>query len=235
MALKELKQSSEVTGVWTNVTDEDIEEAEAAPPMPEMGGAEGEPPKPGVLPGEGESKLARQPAAAPNGVLPGEKPADARPRLRLVKDALYGHIAELPISIETPKGTARTAVDGSWSVIMPADYGYITRTSGADGEAVDCYVGPDRDSRHVWVIDQCHADTREFDEHKCMLGYKNEISAVKDYKAGFSDGRGSARMMRTPTHMTMDEFKAWLESADLKKPVVRSDRRSWGAGRVAAT
>lgn len=36
-ALKELKQSSEVTGVWTNVTDEDIEAAEAAPPVPQMG------------------------------------------------------------------------------------------------------------------------------------------------------------------------------------------------------
>ena len=31
-ALKELKQSSDVTGVFTNVTDEDIEEAENAPP-----------------------------------------------------------------------------------------------------------------------------------------------------------------------------------------------------------
>jgi phage-related protein (TIGR01555 family) len=33
-ALKELKQSSEITGIYTNVTDEQIEEAENMPPMP---------------------------------------------------------------------------------------------------------------------------------------------------------------------------------------------------------
>ena len=33
-ALKELRQSSEVTGIWTNITDEDIEEAEDEPPAP---------------------------------------------------------------------------------------------------------------------------------------------------------------------------------------------------------
>jgi len=35
-ALKELKQSSEITGVYTNITDEDIVEAENEPPMPSV-------------------------------------------------------------------------------------------------------------------------------------------------------------------------------------------------------
>jgi hypothetical protein len=35
-ALKELRQSSEVTGVWTNITDEQIEEAENEPPPHEL-------------------------------------------------------------------------------------------------------------------------------------------------------------------------------------------------------
>ena len=36
-ALKELRQSSDVTGVWSNVTDEEIEAAvNEPPPMPEI-------------------------------------------------------------------------------------------------------------------------------------------------------------------------------------------------------
>lgn len=34
-AMKELKQSADVTGVWSNITDEDVNEAEAEPPAPD--------------------------------------------------------------------------------------------------------------------------------------------------------------------------------------------------------
>lgn len=44
VAMKELREASEVTGVWSNITDEEIEEAEAEPPpTPEMGDPDGEP------------------------------------------------------------------------------------------------------------------------------------------------------------------------------------------------
>jgi len=36
-AMKELKQSADVTGVWSNITNEDVEEAEADPPPPKEG------------------------------------------------------------------------------------------------------------------------------------------------------------------------------------------------------
>jgi len=46
IALKELRQSAEVTGRWSNITDEDIAEAELAPPAPsELD----DPPKPGQM------------------------------------------------------------------------------------------------------------------------------------------------------------------------------------------
>lgn len=42
-ALKELKQQSERTGVWTNITDEDIERAsDSVEPPGEMGGMFGD-------------------------------------------------------------------------------------------------------------------------------------------------------------------------------------------------
>jgi hypothetical protein len=61
LAMKELRQQSRVTGVWTNITDEDIEEAMKEPPAPEgmpeegmmpegMGGAEGGAPPEGGIP-----------------------------------------------------------------------------------------------------------------------------------------------------------------------------------------
>ena len=33
-ALKELRQSSEITGIWSSITDEDIERANDEPPAP---------------------------------------------------------------------------------------------------------------------------------------------------------------------------------------------------------
>jgi phage-related protein (TIGR01555 family) len=44
VALRELRQSSRVSGVWSNITDQDIEAADSEPPKPE----EIEPPEPGA-------------------------------------------------------------------------------------------------------------------------------------------------------------------------------------------
>jgi hypothetical protein len=63
LIFKELKQQSHRTGVWTNITDEMIDQAENAPPLAPPGsmgaagaggpGAGGEPPAPSFLPGGG--------------------------------------------------------------------------------------------------------------------------------------------------------------------------------------
>ena len=62
--LKELRQQSDLTGVWSNITNEDIKNADAQPPQPgegDMGmgipgmeGAQGQPPHPGA-PGQPQS------------------------------------------------------------------------------------------------------------------------------------------------------------------------------------
>lgn len=110
-----------------------------------------------------------------------------------------GHvrIAGMDVTIETPKNALRHGVgpDGKpWSVIMPADYGYIRRTTGADGEQIDCYVGPNPDAPIAWVIMQRDLRTGGFDEHKVMLGFDSEAEAVGAYSLGFSDGMGYARL-----------------------------------------
>ena len=88
-----------------------------------------------------------------------------------------GHtrIHGLDVTIENPKGSFRTGVHAGkpWRVRMPADYGYIRGTTGADGDHVDCFVGPDEKSEKVFVIDQKDLKTGAFDECKCILGARN--------------------------------------------------------------
>src|SRR5215469_6718515 len=54
---------------------------------------------------------------------------------------------------------------------MPADYGHIRATEGADGEEIDCFFGTEHDRQKVWVLDQPWPDTGLFDEAKVFLGY----------------------------------------------------------------
>ena len=103
----------------------------------------------------------------------------------------------LKLSIENRKGTERRKVgpDGKteWSVTMPAHYGRILRTEGADGDHVDFYMGDNPESDQVFVVDQMDAETGAFDEHKVMLGFNTQKEAKDAYLAGFSDGKGKQR------------------------------------------
>lgn len=126
-----------------------------------------------------------------------------------------GHIKlhGLEITIETPKGATRSGTDpdgNAWSVQMPDHYGYVKRTTGADGEQVDVYVGPKTESDRVYVVDQNDADTGKFDEHKAMLGYGSRDEAIAAYHAAFSDGRGPDRV-GSVVEMSTANFREWLK------------------------
>lgn len=129
----------------------------------------------------------------------------------------------LDVTIENPKGSTRSGKgpDGkAWSVEMPATYGYVKRSTGADGDQVDVYVGPNPESKHVFVFDQHDPATGKFDEHKVMLGFPGQAAAVGAYDAAFSDGSGPARRKNgPPTTMAIDKFKDWLRKGDTKKAV----------------
>src|SRR5208282_3995907 len=136
--LKELKQQSSTTGMWTNITKEDIDGASDTPV-----------PKPVAIPGQPEEGGESPTSRSEDPVVRADRKldrADMRDSLPLVE------VGGLPICIETPRGMRR--MGSEWSVIMPADYGYIRQTQGADGEQVDCFVGPDRESKDCWIVDQ---------------------------------------------------------------------------------
>ncbi len=129
----------------------------------------------------------------------------------------------LDLAVENPKGSIRRKLteDGEemWRVEMPAHYGYIKGTTGADGDAVDCYLGPDESSDLVFVVDQIHPSDGSFDEHKCLLGFSSYEDAVKAYDAGFSNGSGPDRRGAV-VEMTLAEFHDWLDSGETGKPVL---------------
>ena len=137
-----------------------------------------------------------------------------------------GHVVVggLHVTIEVPKHGIRrgTKPDGtSWAVMMPADYGYIKGSEGYDDQQIDVYLGPyshQVDVLPVWIIDQCDADTRAFDEHKCMLGFIGSESARNTYLRAFSDGRGHQRI-GSVTRVDFAGFRNWLKSGQTKVPV----------------
>jgi len=126
----------------------------------------------------------------------------------------------LPIAIENKKGSIRRGVgpDGKpWACELPADYGYLKGTEGADGDHVDVYIGPDPASRQVFIVNQVDHRTGRFDEHKCLLGFDSERSAVEAYCKAFSDNKGRRRMGSIES-ISMHAFKEWLKSRKTKRP-----------------
>ena len=128
-------------------------------------------------------------------------------------------IGPLDITIETPEGGERTGLDGDgkpWSTIMPAAYGYVRRTKGADGDQVDVFLGPDSHNAKqgpVFVVDQIDPATGQFDEHKALLGYPSEEAARAAYEASFSDGSGRSRIGAIST-MTFRQFSMWARNGN---------------------
>jgi phage-related protein (TIGR01555 family) len=201
-ALKELRTMSETTGIFSTITDEDIEDAEGeeAPQISQL------------EPEEGEEEDDDQPQLPPDKKAKKLKETNDRRTRDQATFELAWHYG-LYVVIETPKGHMRRG--RGWEVEMPADYGYIRTFHGADGDQIDCYVGPDPSSPYVYVIDQLVTPEGSFDEHKVMLGYNTQEEAVSDYVLGHSNG---GNLMGAVTAMSMDQFKKWLKEGDLSKP-----------------
>ena len=93
---------------------------------------------------------------------------------------------EVWTSIENPAGTKRRP---SYPTLV-AHYGYIRGTIGNDGDHVDCFVKPNAHenySGNVYIINQLNIDG-SFDEHKCMIGYSTEATAMSAYLQNYERG-----------------------------------------------
>lgn len=116
----------------------------------------------------------------------------------------------LPVSIENRKGSKRywrnSGEEGS--TFMKYPYGYIRGTLGVDGDEVDVFVGPEKDSTKVFVITtMAPPEFREVDEQKCMLGWSSAVEAKKVFLNHYNDKRFFGSMKE----MQLEEFKEKLK------------------------
>jgi hypothetical protein len=132
-----------------------------------------------------------------------------------------GHVSVhgLRISIENPRGSVRTGMTDEgriWRQQMSHDYGYIKGSEGNDGDQVDCFIGDHPESHLVYVIDQIDPKTGRFDEHKAVLGSRNEREARAVYQANYPSGwKGIGAITALP----MGEFHEWLDNHDTRAPM----------------
>lgn len=126
--------------------------------------------------------------------------------------------SRLTLCVECPQGTVRSGVDSEgtkWRSHMAADYGFIKNTVGADGHAVDVFIGPRDDAPLVWIINQNDPVTGKFDEHKVMIGFHTEQDAHDAYTRSYTEGwQGLHSIHGVP----MIQFREWLREADLTQP-----------------
>lgn len=144
--------------------------------------------------------------------------------LRKAAHRLQGHteVHGLPISIENRRGSVRrwkTPNGDEGKTKMQIPYGYIRGIKGADGDSLDVFVGPKKDSKKVFVVNQRQkGDFRKFDEHKVLLGFESEEEARKAYLAHYTDDK----FLGSVTEMTVEEFKKWIARKRVKAPIHKS-------------
>lgn len=207
-------------------------------------GAEAEPPLPQRKPAQTQA-LPLTEERDDEGFVPGHakggriEPTDAQKHAGNYKKA-HARLHGLDIAVENPAGSIRSGMgrDGKpWSVRMPAHYGYIKRTEGADGDHVDVHVGPHLHSPHVHIVDQKDAETGKFDEHKAFMGFEHPHQALNVYHRGFSDGKSHLRMGGMVT-MHVDDFKKWVKNkTKTRKPAIthkKSILHHFAAGGMAS-
>ena len=123
------------------------------------------------------------------------------------------------IVIENPKGSKRSGTDKdgkSWSNTMGAHYGDLKGTIGADGDAIDVFVGARPESEKIFIIDQLQdkGGKGAFDEHKVMMGFLDVDSAKAAYLSSYDKGWKVGPV----SELTIEEFKAWSKSNKTTKP-----------------
>lgn len=123
----------------------------------------------------------------------------------------------LHVTIEHKAGTLRQLHDDAGNVVykkhMYHHYGYINRTKGRDGDAVDCFIGPLQNAKFIYVVhmlDKGPVKSEREDEDKCFIGSPGADAAktafLLHYPAEFFGGM---------TTLPVAAFKAKLKQAQL--------------------
>jgi hypothetical protein len=119
------------------------------------------------------------------------------------------------VGVEQDVGSERKGIDEqgkSWRQVMRHIYGKIKGFGkGFDGDEPDAFVGH---GRRIFVIDQTKPDGT-FDEHKIMLGFKDEEDARQSYLSNYEKGWNRIGAI---TEMRPHELRQWLKNGGALKP-----------------
>jgi Inorganic Pyrophosphatase len=131
----------------------------------------------------------------------------------------HKRVRGLRVSVENPAGSIRKGTDrtgNDWATDMQHDYGYIRGTTGKDKDHLDVFLGPEPHADHpVFVVNQVDPDSGKFDEHKVMLGFKDEPTALDAYHANYEPGWKGAD---TVAAMPFKAFRDWAFDGEKATP-----------------
>lgn len=177
IAMKELRQQSKQTGIFSNITDEDIEQAEEMDntPPPELG----MPDIPGMKQGTGgrttpgESTLFQ----SPQGKLSAPAPAtegqtkQLRP-VRAPRDPSRDHatidLHGMEIMLDVPQTTHDAAAEQQ-------------PHQGVLEHYIPCVVGTVKDSRATWLVTEANPANGEFEGFRAIVGVDDRDNALDLY------------------------------------------------------
>lgn len=120
----------------------------------------------------------------------------------------------LDILVENAAGTWRTGK--GWATKMKYDYGEIAGSMGADGDAVDVFVGPNEKAPNVYVVHQVHVvgpKKGDYDEDKAMLGFTSSDDAKRAYLAHYD----SPEHFGSITEMPFNRFEKLVTDGKVKE------------------
>lgn len=113
----------------------------------------------------------------------------------------------IPIHVDRPKGFKMVGTDAHgkpWSRRYNYDYGFIPKTRGGDGDGLDVFIGPEKDSRDTYWAIQAKPDG-SFDEYKVMLGFNGRDAAKAAYEAHIP-----ANLLKKLIPINLDMMKALI-------------------------
>ena len=204
-SLQELKQQSDETGLFSNITDETIEEADddvvaLGEEFDEGMGLASEP-------GRAEKSEKLNPETKPK---PKKQKAEDAALIREPEEMRHLQVGPFSITVENETGEERSGIDvvtgDPWAVTMTYPYGFIDGTVGADGQEVDCFIGPWTTAREVYVIRSVSPHTGKYDEDKVMIGFASATEA----KRAFLENYSSPKFFGGMYQMTVEEFQNYL-------------------------
>ena len=220
-ALKELRQNSKVTGIFSNITDEEIKDAEMMPPMPseltdnpEAASAGRQPgteaPNHQDLFGSEETSSGAHGASGIEdvGLMPGhESGLDTREDI----DDRYAHLRPMQTRKDVRRKFHVVDVQGVPIRMDESRRGYVHTENSQN--RVPCFVGDAADSSAVWAIEQMGPDG-DFDHYEFALGFADRSGALSTYDILRDHGKKIGKVRR----MSVDTFRRFVEESATERP-----------------